>query len=59
VPNGGSSLRDDVTVIRQKVDAQDTTLAAHGELLSALGDTLHALNGRLDALPTSNPKGGA
>jgi hypothetical protein len=46
VPNGGSSLRDDVTAIRNE----------QGEIrrtVGALADAVHALNGRLDTLADS------
>lgn len=64
--NGGSSLRDDVTAIRDaqgelrrtittqadKLDAQGDKLDAQGQQLAALVETVHAINGRLDTLTT-------
>jgi hypothetical protein len=49
--NGGSSMRDDVAAIRHTVESQGVVLEAHGDMLTAFGEAIHALNGRLDNLP--------
>lgn len=57
VPNGGSSMRDDVTAIRNEQGELRRTVAAQGAQITALVEVVHAVNGRLDDMHST--KGGS
>jgi hypothetical protein len=59
LPNGGGSLRDDVSLIRQAVDAHSDTLACQDEVLREQGEAIARLAARLETetMPKSDEGG--
>lgn len=57
VPNGGSSLRDDVTAIRNEQGELRRTVAAQGQQIATLVEVVHAINGRFDDRTDVKPAG--